>query len=262
MYINKNDIQLKDTEIATDLLQKLRMGNRVFGSPAAGLKKTLKKLEENKPEEDSYEKLDYHLRDFNYEAEKAKLKAGIEGEKALAEYFTKLVRLDDKLKDMIVFASLGQEKEGLDYIPDTDFLCIYGDNYLVVDAKNISTSKKVPIYASQYQIWEDKKNAKEPLIEIKDPKPCWRKQLGKDINIDSCICIINKTGADIIKNEDWYLTKPIHIVDLYSSLLEWVKDKDSNIQLKNLVTIAKDQIKQDQASLDLSEAKRTLLGAI
>lgn len=260
MIIDKSNISQEDANLATDILQKLRIGNRVFGSPASGLKKTLKKLEENKPEEDSYESTQYHLKNWDYEEELAKLKKGIEGEKILAEYISKLIRLDEKLKDLIIFASLGEEKEGMDYIPDTDFLCVYGDNYLVLDAKNIKTNLKVALYVSGFELWEDKDSAQEPILTINDPKPYWREQLGEDINIDNCVCIINKTGANIQNNFDWENIKPIHIVDLYEFLLNWVKDKSSDVSLRNLVIIAKDQIKINNSSLDLSAARRELLG--
>ena len=122
MKVIKHNVTEDDKRLALDILNRLRMGDRVFGSPAQGLKKTLLKLDNEKPESDTFDNVTWNLKDSEYEGEIAKLKKGIEGEKTLAEYFQKIIRLDNSLNDLIVFASLGDEATEKDYIPDTDFL--------------------------------------------------------------------------------------------------------------------------------------------
>lgn len=263
MRIIKDGIKEEDKQIALDILNKLRAEERTFGSPAEGLHKTLAKLNESAPAEDSFDSTSYNLKDQEYEKQVSKLKAGIKGEEELSEYFEKLLRLNTKLSDMVVFASLGDTDTDKDYIPDTDFLCIYGKDIMIVDAKNLKVKKDIPIFVKGDGIYSATKQD-EPLIEVHSSVPVWKDILAKDYggevgSINGCVCIINKTGIEVYKNDAWENSdiKPIHIAELESFLEEWIKDKEPVYDLKMLVAIAKQQIqKENDTGLDLSDAKR------
>lgn len=261
MKILKSNVQQEDKGYAFDILSKLRAGNRVFGMPAQGLKKTLLKLEENKPEEDSFDTVDYNLTDSDYETEVAKLKKGIKGEEQLGEYFEKIIRLDPKLSDLIVFASLGDEDSGKEYIPDTDFLCIYGGRLLTVDAKAINTKPDIPIFVSGRGIYSAV-NHDTPILEVNQQTGVWKKILNRGyetpIDISGCVCIINRTGCEVFRDEEWASSdiKPLHISELVDFLHEWVEGGDPVFDLQLLVDIAKQQVKEEKSSIDLSYAKR------
>ena len=265
MKIIKRNVKEEDKEYALDILNKLRSGVRVFGSPAEGLKKTLSKLEENAPEEDNINTLEYHLNDSEYEEKKAKLKKGIKGEETLAEYWEKVIRLDPVLSDIIVYASLGDEtqQKDKDYIPDTDFLCIYGKDILVVDAKNINTKPDIPIFVQGNGIYSAL-NHDEPILEVNPSTGYWKRTFeeeyqGEEINsIIGCVCIINKTGCEIFKDDDWLNSdiKPIHISELVEYLHGWVEEKESEFDLNLLTLIMKKQIRKTESGLDLTYGKR------
>lgn len=264
MKILKQNVSQEDKEYALDILNKLRSGVRVFGSPAEGLKKTLTKLEENAPEDDDINSLEYHLNDSEYEEKKAKLKKGIKGEETLAEYWEKAIRLDPLLSDIVVYASLGDEsqQEEKDYIPDTDFLCLYGNNILVVDAKNINTKSDIPLFVQGNGIFTALDHDK-PILEVNSSTGFWKKVFsqeysGKIDSISGCVCIINKTGCEVFKDEDWLSSdiKPIHISDLVEFLHEWIKEKEPVFDLSLLTLIMKRQIRQTESDLDLSYGKR------
>lgn len=263
MKILKDNIPEEDKQIALDILNKLRAEERTFGAPAEGLRKTLIKLNERAPEKDSFDTTSYNLRDFDYEKEVSKLKAGIKGEEQLSEYFEKLIRLNPKLSDMVVFASLGDTQSDKEYIPDTDFLCLYGNNILIVDAKNLKTKKDIPIYVKGNGIYSVSKKD-EPMLEVNNAVPVWNDILletynGRLESIEGCICIINKTGAEIFRNDAWEFSniKPLHISELEEYLLEWIKGKEPIYDLNLLVAIAKQQIQKDEDNdLDLTAAKR------
>lgn len=226
MRVLKDNVPEEDKQIALDILNKLRLGERTFGAPAEGLQKTLLKVNKRAPKEDSFESIDYNLKDADYEEEVRKLKAGIKGERELSEYLEKLIRLDPALSEMVVFASLGDINSDKDYIPDTDFLCIYGSDIMIVDAKNLRVKKDTPIFVKGQGIFSAT-NHDEPLIEVHSSVPFWHEQFekaynGKVTSIDGCVCIINKTGAEICKNEAWEHStiRPIHISELADFLKE------------------------------------------
>lgn len=258
MKVIKHNVTEDDKRLALDILNRLRMGDRVFGSPAQGLKKTLLKLDNEKPESDTFDNVTWNLKDSEYEGEIAKLKKGIEGEKTLAEYFQKIIRLDNSLNNLIVFASLGDETTEKDYIPDTDFLCVYGNNLLVVDAKAISTNPEIPLFVKGNAIYTAL-NHDVPILEVNSSKEVWEEKTKEFTpQIDGCICIINKAGSEIFKDEEWETSfiKPIHISELVDFLHEWIKDKSPVFDLALLVTIAKTQIQEEKSNLDLTYAKR------
>ena len=259
MRIIKSNVSEADKTYAFDILNKLRNGVRVFGKPAEGLQKTLLKLET--PEKDSFDSAKYNLNDSEYEEEVAKLKKGIKGEKTLGEYFEKIIRLDDTLSDIVVFASLGDEDTDKDYIPDTDFLCVYGNNILIVDAKNINTNPDIPLFVSGNGIYSAV-NHDVPILEVNPSNHVWAKifeqEYNNSVDIDGCTCIINKSGSEIFRDEEWLSSpiKPVHISELIEFLHTWVKGKEPVFDLELLTVIAKKQIWEEKTDLDLTYGKR------
>lgn len=261
MKINKDGISEEDHEYALRILQQLRMGKRCIGNPAEGLKKTLMDLEKKGNKE--HGETEFVLNDIELKGQIAKLKAGITGEETLAEYMERLCKLNPKINNIVLFASLSYEQEDndKDYIPDTDFLAIYGTNIMVIDAKNITTSPQVPIYLEDGVV----KTPTKELIEVRPSTYLWQKVFDKNqieySSIDGSICIVNKTGATIYKNQDWYAghTKLIHISELEKFLIDWIdrcdEKGDNTTSLKLLTQIAKTQIKQETSGLDLSKMK-------
>lgn len=265
MKVHKKNVVLEDKEYAYDILNKLRTGTRVFGSPGEGLRKTLRKLEENKPAKDSFDNITYNIDDGEWEEQVAKLKKGIKGEETLGEYFEKVIRLDRKLSDIVVYASLGDEDSGKDYIPDTDFLCVYGNNLLCVDAKNIRTNPDIPIFVSGNGIYSAI-NHDTPILEVSPQTHVWNKIIHEgmgtltpsDLTVHGCVCIINKTGSFIHRDEEYMRSeiKPIHISELVDFLHAWIKGKEPIFDLELLTVIAKTQIRQEKSSIDLTYGKR------
>ena len=224
MKLNKDGILQEDKEIAIDLVNTLRTLIRVILNPAQGLKETLKKLED-KRDNVSFGKTDWMMKDTELEEQISKLKAGIKGEEELSDYLSTLLRYDNKLNGLIAFASLSAEQDNnqLDYIPDSDFLLVYGSNILVVDAKNISTKSEMTLYLEEGVIMTDK--GKE-LLEVHPSTHIWQNLLKDQIGtIDGYVCIVNKTGCQIYRNEEWYNNhyKLIHISELQQVLEEWVE---------------------------------------
>ena len=262
MRLIKSSVSPENREIAFDLANKLRAGKRVFGSPAEGLKHTLSNLKE--PEEDSYDSIAYNTYDFDYIDEKNKLEAGIDGEKELSQYLEKIIRLDPKLEDLIVFASLGDTTrlDNLGYIPDTDFLCVYGTKILALDAKNVKTSKK-----SQYQVLSDEdgkeaiyniKKLDEPFLEVNASIPWWQEELAEyDLSYDGAVCFVNRSGATFVRDDIWQSSyiKPVHVSELVDFLHDWIDEDAAVVELNLLADIANHQIQPETSDIDLSVAK-------
>lgn len=257
MKINKENISEDNKELALNILNNLRSGNRVIGSPAEGLKKTLKDLE-TKRDNKSFSKTDWLMKDGELEENIAKLKKGIKGEEELSEYLSTILKYDDELDGVIAFASLSSEQENnnLDYIPDSDFLLVYGNNVLVIDAKAISTKPEQIIYLEEGIIVTE--SGKE-LLEVHGSTHIWKKLLPNLTSIDGYVCIVNKTGASIDKNHEWYSCdyKLIHISELRDVIKEWRNEcTDTTCRLSTLVEIAKTQVKKEHSGLDLSQMKQ------
>lgn len=264
MKITKDNVLPEDKKQALDILNKLRAGDRVFGSPAESLRKTLAKLEKNAPKKDSVDDISYNLDDRDYEGEIAKLKKGIKGEETLSQYFEKVIRLDPVLSDIIIFASLGDVDTSKDYIPDTDFLAIYGNHLLAIDAKSINTNPEIPLFVQDEGIYSGMDH-NAPLLEVNSQVPVWKKIMASEYkgevgSIRGCVCIINKSGACIFRDEEWLHSdiKPLHINELVDFLHSWVKDKDPTFDLGMLVKIMNKQVKKNESTIDLSYGKRLL----
>lgn len=254
-----DNIRPEDKLIALRIINQLKMGNRVFGSPAEGLKKTLKRLEDERNKRlQNKNALDYLDNDEDLLDQINLLKAGIKGEEELAQFFERIIKYDETLQDIIVFASLsdpGQnhgDQEG--YISDSDFIAVYGNNILILDAKNINTHPDFPIYVSEGALVGV---GGKPILELHPSIYIWKNIFDKEgiycNSIHGYTVIINKKGATIWKNQEWYISesRPIHIANLVDCLRDWIKDKKPEVNLSLLVLLAKMQIKKETSNIDL-----------
>lgn len=261
MKLNQDGIAQEDKQLAVNLRNYLINGNRVIGDPGEGLKQTLKSLEK-RMDDSGTGVMDWGIDNVELIAQIAKTKAGIKGEEDLCEYLATLIKYDDKLDGLIAFASLSYEQDDnmLDYIPDTDTLLVYGNNLLVIDAKNLKTKAgKTLILVENTIMDEDEKE----ILKVHPSTHIWKDALSsKNIpveSIDGYVCIVNNTYTPIERDETWYYshTKPIHISELKNELERWVQNKDNTANLKLLVEIAKAQIKKEKKiSFDVDKIKR------
>lgn len=262
MKINKEDISQEDKELAVQVINSLRNGNRVIGTPARGLQITLKQLE-SKRDSVNVTKLDWLLKDRDLEESIAKLKAGIEGETQLGEFLSQLLKYNDSLDGIIAFASLSQEQDNndKDYIPDSDFLIVHKDKFLIIDAKNISTNPNVPIHFVGNDIVTDSDKPKPILPGIHSSQRVWEEFFTKHnikwYSIRNLVCIVNKTGAYITPPEESSM-EVIHISTLNKYLTDWynLPSGVDYVKLNDLTQLAKCQIRQDKSDLDLSYMKK------
>lgn len=257
MKIIKDFIEESDKAVALQVNNRLKTGKRVFGNPAEGLKKTLKTLEERQSQaEKSRGVLDYLDGDKELKADIAKLNAGIRGEEKLAEYLERVVKYDELLQDIIFFASLSDPEQSVseDYISDSDFVAVYGEHILILDAKNIPTNPELPLYLDGNALVAA--GGKEILV-LHSSVQIWRNIFNKNgntyLSIHGCTVIINDYGACIWKNKDWQLseTKPMHVSDLVEFLHNWIKEKEPVTNLSLLTTLAKMQVKKEDCGLNI-----------
>ena len=262
MKLNQDGIRPEDKQLAINIRNYLVAGNRVIGDPGEGLKQTLAKLEE-KRDNRNFGITDWITKDVELEDQISKTKAGIDGEEKLCEYLAKLVKYDDKLTGLVAFASLSYnlDDNDKDYIPDTDTLLVYGNNLLVVDAKNLKTKPNQTLILIDGVVMDADKG--KEIIEVHSSTHIWEKVMEKnDItleSIDGYVCIVNDTPVEIIKDENWYTchTKLIHVNELKDILEKWVEGKSNTLSLKMLTEIAKAQIKKEKnISFDIDSIKR------
>ncbi len=264
MKINKDNISEEDKEMSIMLLNNLRSGNRVIGSPARGLEITLQELEEKRDNAISnLSHLQWGLKDKELEDNIAKLKAGIEGEKDLSVFLSELLKYNDDLDGVIAFASLSQEQENnnLDYIPDSDFVIVHNDKFLIVDAKNISTNPKVEIHIVGNDIVTNSDKPKMILEGVHSSVKVWQKYFDKNnvsySSIKNIVCIVNKTGATCVESEDTDL-ELIHIAQLNDYLMNWYAEPSGvdYVKLYDLTVLAKCEIHKEKSGLDLSNMRK------
>lgn len=262
--IGRSNVKDEDKLTAVKIINRLKSGDRVFGNVAEGLKDTLSKIEKAHDEEiKNMGKLDFSINDNEYKAQVAQINAGIKGEEMLAEYIEKIIKYDKELSDIICFASLSdpeQDSGNGEYISDSDFVCVYGNSILILDAKNIYSNPEIPIYIDHsisgngYSLLMA--GGKE-LIEIHPSTHVWLNIMNKNgINPDSIsgiTVICNKAGALIWKNNVWYSCQcsPIHISELVEYLHNWVKDLEPNIDINMLVAISNAQIKKEAVAFNI-----------
>ena len=286
------NIKVEDREQALSVMNKLRTGNRVFGEPTEGLKKTLSNLElKLRALDNDKDPLAYLTNDGDIRSEIAMIKAGISGEEKLAEYIERVIKYDGDLEDIIFFASLSdpdQDSGNGEYISDSDFVAVYGKNVLILDAKNIRTSPEVPIYLDGNDLVSV---GGKPILELHPAVYIWARifeKYGCQLNsIHGCVVIVNDSGCTVWKNADWKKSevKPMHISELVNFLHTWILncDKNSNKNVESsdddkddvlrhtsslteikpgsqflsiLTTMAKMQIRKESSGLDLSAARR------
>ena len=257
------NISDSDKLVALRVMNRLKAGDRVFGNPAEGLKITLKSIEDSHDEDESNKGvLDFLSNDDEYKVQLARIKAGIRGEKTLAEYFEKIVKHDEILQDVVLFASLSDPEQSDDsqgYISDSDFVAIYGNHALILDAKNIRTNPELPIYLEGNDLVTV---GGVLLLELHSSIFVWKKIFKNNetpyTSIHGVTVIVNNSGACIWKNQDWHKSdvKPIHISELVKFLHEWVKEKSPETNLSLLTTLVKMQIRKEENSLDLRNARK------
>ena len=257
MILNCENVENK--ELGIKLRNAILGGGRCFGNPAEGLKITMKQLENKLQEVDeSLSKTDWKLKDTETLQQIYTLKAGIEGEEKLSEYLQTLLRYNRKLFSIFSFASLNIEmNENLDYIPDTDFLLVCGNNLLVLDAKNLATKKHNVLELFESEIIDEKGKT---VLHLNGSTHHWKKLLPNIETIDGYVVIVNDTGVEINRNDEWYECdyKIIHISELEKILEEWVasiSNDDANLAL--LTKIAEQQIRKSHSSLDLDTFRTT-----
>ncbi len=258
-----NDLPKKEKNLAINIVNYLKAGNRVIGDPGEGLKQTLVTLEEKR---DSREVgvMDWLTKDNEIESQIVATKAGIKGEEDLCEYLAKLIKYDDKLEGLIAFASLAYdfgEENNLDYTPDTDTLLVYGNHLLVIDAKNLKTKPGNPLILIENSVMDAEKM--KELITVHPSTHIWEKVMQQNNipldSIDGYVCIVNDQETEIIRDDHWYNchTKLIHISELREILEQWVEGKDNTASLRMLTEIAKAQIKKEKnLSFDIDSIKR------
>lgn len=258
--IDKSGIHEEDKEMAVNILNKLRNGERVFGNPGEGLRKTLKEIDKKIEKSNKTSPLEWNITNKNLIKEKNLVKAGLNGEQQLAEYIEKIVKNDPELHGIIFFASLSEnyevELETAGYIPDTDFIAVYGNNMMILDAKNIRVNEDSPIYISGNTL----KSLNIDLMELTPSNYFWERILSKDglnTKIDGCTVIVSQTKALIFKNHEWYKSpcKPVYIGELREFLIDWIKNiNENNICLKLLVSLSKTQIKKNNEKISYGKA--------
>lgn len=258
-----DNIKPERKNLAINVMNYLKAGNRVIGDPGEGLKQTLAKLEEQRDNKE-YSITDWQMKDAVLNQQIAMTKAGIEGETKLCEYLATLIKYDDKLEGLVAFASLAYdlgEENDKDYIPDTDTLLVYGRHILVVDAKNLKTKPNQTLILMDGCIMDADKG--KELIEVHPSTHIWEKVMEKTNipleSIDGYVCIVNDTPIDIIRDDAWYEchTKLIHIEELKGILEEWVEGKDNTLYLDMLTEIASAQIREEKnISFDIDSIKR------
>ncbi len=260
---DRENIKEEDLALAKKVIVKLKTGNRVFGNPAEGLKDTLRKKEKELNDLELHRgKLDFLSNDAELIADIAKLKAGIRGEETLAEYLQQVVKYDKELQDIVFFASLSdpsQNSGGDEYVSDSDFVAVYGDHVLILDAKNIPTNPEIPIYIDKSSgVTELVAAGGKSLLELHPSTYVWRKVFQNAnvtyLSIRGCVVIVNKSGATIWKNKEWHSSdvKPIHIADLVDFLHTWIEGKAPETSLSLLVTLTKMQIKHDDGGVAMN----------
>lgn len=177
------------------------------------------------------------------------------------ENYIKTSSPGDVIRQFALTVDEPQKDSDKDYIPDTDTLLVYGNNLLVVDAKNIKVKPNQTLMLCDGVVIDADKG--KEILEVHPSTHIWTeamKRAGIPLeSIDGYVCIVGDTPVDIIRDETWYKshTKLIHISELKSILEEWVKNKDNTLSLKMLTEIAKAQIKKENdISFDVSRIKR------
>lgn len=175
--------------------------------------------------------------------------------------FIKTESISDVIRKYAINVEEPPKQPEKDYIPDTDTLLVFGNNLLVVDAKNIKVKPNQSLMLMDGCVVDADKG--KEIIEVHPSTHIWQEVMKSNgiqlDSIDGYVCIVNDTPVEIIRNDEWEKshTKLIHISELKDILEEWAKDKSNTLSLKMLTEIAKAQIKKERnISFDVDSIKR------
>lgn len=175
--------------------------------------------------------------------------------------FIKTKSIGDVIREYALSVEEPPKQPEKDYIPDTDTLLVFGNNLLVVDAKNIKVKPNQSLMLMDGCVVDADKG--KEIIEVHPSTHIWQEVMKSNgiqlDSIDGYVCIVNDTPVEIIRNDEWEKshTKLIHISELKDILEEWAKDKNNTLSLKMLTEIAKAQIKKERnISFDVDSIKR------
>ena len=181
MKINLDGIKSEDKQLAINVLNYIKAGNRVIGDPGEGLRQTLAELE-NKRDSRVFGKSDWEMKDPELESQISKTKAGIKGEEDLCDYLTRLIKYNDKLEGVVAFASLAykfEDKNKANYVQSLENAKLL--NTLVTsDIVNLSYSNGMKITVSTEDYFENETEIKSMspsevsanyAIDVETPPP-------------------------------------------------------------------------------------------
>jgi len=104
-------------------------------------------------------------------------------------------------------------------------------------------------------------NAKgKSVLHLNGSTHHWKKLLPDIESIDGYVVIVNDTGAEILRNEEWETCdyKLIHVSELEKILEEWVDSiPNHDAKLALLTKVAEQQIKKEHSNLDLDTFRTT-----
>lgn len=167
----------------------------------------------------------------------------------------------DVIREFAISVDEPPKQPEKDYIPDTDTLLAFGNNLLVVDAKNLKIKPGQALMLMNGCVVDADKG--KEIIEVHPSTHIWTKVMADAgiplESIDGYVCIVNDTPVEIIRTDEWYEshTKLIHISELKKILEDWAAGKNNSASLKMLTEIAKAQIKKEKnISFDVDSIKR------
>lgn len=276
MRIDKSNIRSEDFKLAIQMLNKLRSGQRVFGNPGEFSNYSLKKLSDQNTKssnslDDAFKGLKWQNDDEELKKNIAKAKAQKKREIELSEYIEKIIKNDKSLDGIISFASLlFNDKEFIEnqeddkfiyYIP---FVLIYGKSCLIIQVVSMMTNTKNPMFVTyakneldenipfNWDICSSFGSTKEKLTDPKYSIEKFCDEYGAEFNnVDGLAMFINRKGALIYKNAEWYKSncKPLHISEFLKFIREWIKDKDNTCCLNDLVQLSKLQVRKEKPEM-------------
>ena len=276
MRIDKSNIKNEDSKLAIQMLNKLRSGQRVFGNPGEFSNYSLKKLSNQNSKssnslDDAFNKLKWQNDDEELKKNIAKAKAQKKREIELSEYIEKIIKNDKSLDGIISFASLlfnnkefienQEDDKFIYYIP---FVLVYGKSCLIIQVVSMMTNTKNPMFVTyakneldenipfNWDICSSFGSTKEKLTDPKYSVEKFCDEYGAEFNnVDGLAMFINRKGALIYKNAEWYESncKPLHISEFLKFIREWIKDKDNTCCLNDLVQLSKLQVRKEKPEM-------------
>ena len=147
------------------------------------------------------------------------------------------------------------------YIP---FVLIYGKSCLVIQVVSMMTNTKNPMFVTyakneldenipfNWDICSSFGSTKEKLTDPKYSVEKFCDEYEAEFNnVDGLAMCINRKGALIYKNAEWYESncKPLHISEFLKFIREWIKDKDNTCCLNDLVQLSKLQVRKEKPEM-------------